>query len=331
MISRITLTIMILTILCLAGIAHGGINFIYPQPKSWVSNPDHLILKLNSFDLSGVRVTVNGLASDILPIGTPEYRKEFQDFLVLRASWDPGSNEVLVEGFKGGQKTESASTTIFYNVNKKPAAVPPDFRPNRFHTPEQEKLCTLCHQMNPAQAQLGGGNLDKSNPCYSCHKRMLETKFVHGPAGTFSCGYCHVVASTPRYATPKREMLLCNECHAEKNAEFKKRKFLHGPIDAGMCEVCHDPHGSPYPAQLKMPINKLCLSCHGSVGDGMHVVRTSTGKGHPLEGVNAIPRSTSGKEMSCVSCHNPHSSDVRYFFVNNAEDKMMLCQMCHNK
>jgi predicted CXXCH cytochrome family protein len=321
-----------LLLACSAAIADAAITFVYPQQKSWIKQQDHFILKLNSFDFTGVRVIINGVPSDILPIGTPEYRKEYQDFLIMRAQWDPGVNDVQVEGFKGAQRIEFVKTTIFFNAKKDPSAIPPEYGPNRFHVPESEKLCTPCHRMNPTQNQMMvGGNLDKSNPCFTCHRQMLQEKYVHGPAGTFSCGYCHAVQASPKYSVPKRDAALCNECHAEKGAEFKKRKFLHGPIDAGMCEVCHDPHGSPNPAQLKQPINPLCLSCHASIGETVHIVRTPAGKGHPLEGVPDPSKPQSGKEISCVSCHNPHSADVRYLFVNNAEDKMQLCQMCHNK
>ena len=40
---------------------------------------------------------------------------------------------------------------------------------------------------------------------------------------------------------------------------------LFGPNhDTVECATCHDPHGSPYPASLRMPNNRsaLCLTCH---------------------------------------------------------------------
>jgi predicted CXXCH cytochrome family protein len=105
----------------------------------------------------------------------------------------------------------------------------------------------------------------------------------------------------------------------------------HGPIDAGMCELCHDPHGSGTIAQLKMPINKLCLSCHEQIGAEAHVNRSSYGEGHPLSGKPDISSKGKGRELSCVSCHEPHGGEFRYYFQAGKENRMDLCQYCHKK
>ena len=309
--------------------ANAAITFVYPAPKSWVKRADYLILKLNDPAITGVRITLNGEASGIMPIGTPEYRKAFRDFIILQALWDKGKNDVSVEAFSGDKRIETAVNDVWFNPGGKEPA-PPEYQPNRLHTPENEKLCAPCHSMNPTPAQLAAGP-GKGNPCFGCHKKMMNSTFVHGPAGTYSCTYCHTGDRKFKYAVPKRDAALCNECHSDKGDEFTKRKFVHGPIAAGLCEVCHDSHGSPYPAQLLMPINDLCLSCHEDVGKGYHVTRTTSGAPHPLTWKSDPSKPSSGREMSCISCHNPHSGDVRYFFVNNAEDRLLLCQMCHNK
>ena len=41
--------------------AFGGITFIYPAPNAWVERSDHLIIKLNSAEVTGVRIGVNGI------------------------------------------------------------------------------------------------------------------------------------------------------------------------------------------------------------------------------------------------------------------------------
>ena len=253
-----------------------------------------------------------------------------QDFIILQSVWDPGKNDLVVEGFNGDKKLETVTTDIFYNISRDPAAVPPDYRANTVHVPETEKLCSPCHSMNPTALQFEN-SLDKKNPCYVCHKKMTNVNFVHGPTGTFSCAYCHSLQGKPKYVPVRRDALLCNDCHTDKAAEFKKKKFLHGPVEAGMCEVCHDPHGSANPGQLVRPINELCLSCHEKISTDIHVVRTSSGTGHPLGGVPDPSKPGSGRQLSCISCHNPHGADVRYFFANNFDDRMQLCQMCHNK
>lgn len=328
--SKRTALLLLIFFLKLCAVAAASVVFVYPPPKSLVHKSEHLIVKLNNPDATGVKITVNGLASDLMLVGSPEYRKAFEDILIVQPQWDAGKNDITLELFKGAELVETARSDIYFLARKGSAAAPKEYKETRIHLPETEKICVNCHNMNPNEAQTS--NLqEKENSCYGCHKRMLNVKYVHGPTGTYSCGYCHSLKTAVKYDTPTRDIALCNECHADKATEFKKRKFLHGPIEAGMCEACHDSHGTNYPSQLRMPVNELCLSCHEEVKTTPHVVRTTSGGGHPVDGrPDPSPRGKGGM-ISCVSCHDPHAGDVRYFFVNNAEDRMLLCQMCHNK
>lgn len=314
----------------LAGPAFGAISFIYPAPGSWVKKSDYLILKLNSTDFTGVKISVNGEAGELFDIGSPEYRKLFQDIVIVQPAWDPGRNRITVAAFRAKEQAETASAEIYYYPGSELSRVPPEYKPYVMHLEERDKLCAGCHNMAPTVEQMSS-SLEKQNPCFGCHKRILTAKYVHGPAGTYSCGYCHTAGGSPKYHPIKREAELCNSCHGDKEAEFRKRKYVHGPIEAGMCEVCHDPHGSAYQYQLRAPVNELCLSCHDKIRNEFHVVRTPSGEGHPLGGKPDPSRPGSGREMSCVSCHAPHSADVRYFFRNNVESRLALCQMCHQK
>ncbi|HEY3309657.1 MAG TPA: cytochrome c3 family protein [Desulfuromonadaceae bacterium] len=325
-VSSIIAYIIILT----TGTAFATVEFIYPAPSTWVKNANHLILKLNQNDLTAIRISVNGLQSDMIDVGSPEYKKLFQDFFIAQTVWDNGRNSILVDLFTGGQKIESAKLEIFYLPAETSQQAPPEFTSNTVHVPNTERLCAACHNVNPTPAQMNS-SLEKENPCYRCHKKMLSSRYVHGPAGTYSCGFCHSNKGKPKHTVPKRGAALCYECHSDMAAQIKKRKFIHGPIEAGMCEVCHDSHGSPNESQLRLPINELCLSCHGHIKTQVHVVRTTNGEGHPLKDKPDPAKKATGRNMSCISCHNPHAADVRYYFVNNAEDRMQLCQMCHNK
>lgn len=294
-----------------------------------MSSSGHLIFKLNQIDLNTLRITLNGVPGDPVNVGSPEYRKLFQDFFIAQALWDPGVNKIVVDLFKGGQKIETANLSVFLS-EKGAQGVPPEFSAAVMHRPESERLCQSCHVMNPTPAQMNS-SIEKENPCYICHKKMLSVKYVHGPAGTYSCGYCHSSKGNPKHAVAKRGAELCYECHSDMAIQIKKKKLVHGPVEAGMCEACHDSHGSQYESQLLKPINEMCLSCHGHLRTQKHVVMTTMGEGHPLSGKPDPLKKTSGRQMSCVSCHNPHGGDVRYYFINNAEDRMLLCQMCHNK
>lgn len=327
---HITSLIFLCILIFSAGTARAAVEFIYPAPSTWVGNCGHLILRLNQLDLTAIRVTVNGLASDMIDVGSPEYRKLFSDFFIAQAVWDTGKNSIQVDLFKGGQKIESATAEIYYVPSDSSTQAPPEFMPNTMHLPEKEVQCAPCHNMNPTPAQMNS-NVEKENPCFVCHKKMLTTKYVHGPAGTYSCGYCHSVKWNPKYAVPKQGAPLCYECHADMAEQMKKKKFIHGPIEAGMCQACHDSHGTQNEFQLIKPVNELCLSCHGHIRNQFHVVRSTTGGGHPLSGKPDPLKKASGKELSCISCHNPHAGNVRYYFIKDAEDRMALCQTCHNK
>lgn len=329
MLRRASLIIFSLLLLsCTSALA--AVEFICPAPSSWVKGSGHMIIKLNQIDLTAVRIAVNGNASELIDVGSPEYRKLFRDFFIAQANWDNGRNSLQVDLFRGGQKVETAAADIFYVAPDNSQQAPPEFTPNTMHLVEKERLCLSCHNMNPNREQMNS-NIEKDNPCFGCHKKMLNVKYVHGPAGTYSCGFCHSSKGNPKHAVPKRGADLCYECHADMAVQLKKRKYMHGPVEAGMCEACHDSHGTPYESQLRLPINELCLSCHGHIRTQTHIVRTTTGGGHPLKGFPDPAKKGTGKILSCISCHNPHASDVRYYFVNNAEDRMQLCQMCHNK
>lgn len=329
MLKRVLAIISVL-LLFTSAIASGAVDFVYPAPNSSVTSSGHLIFKLNQTDVTSLRITHNGLVGDPVDVGSPEYRKLFQDFFIAQSLWDSGANRVVVDVFKEGQKIETAGMSVFYVPDGSTQKVPPEYSPIIMHRTESERLCQSCHNMNPTPAQMNS-SIERDNPCYVCHKKMLAVKYVHGPAGTYSCGYCHASKGSPKHAVPKRGAALCYECHADMANQIKKKKYVHGPVEAGMCDACHDPHGSQNESQLTKPINELCLSCHGHLRGQVHIVRTTTGESHPLSGRPDPVKKGTGREMSCISCHNPHGGAVRYFFVNNAEDRLALCQMCHNK
>lgn len=319
-----------LYILSVPSPSSAAVSLIYPPSKSALTRADHLVMKLNSLDSTGIKVTINGVDSDVLPVSSPEYRRAFQDFVILQPLWDKGKNTITIDLYKGTAKEDSLTAEVFYAPKGEGVSVPAEFSSSILHVAETERLCAPCHNMAPTLTSVNT-SVGKANPCYTCHKKMMNTDYVHGPAGTFSCAYCHALQGEPKYATPKRDAALCGECHVEKVKQFKEMKMRHGPIDAGMCELCHDPHGSATIAQLKMPINKLCLSCHEQIGVGVHVNRSTYGAGHPLSGKRDISPKGQGRELSCVSCHDPHGGNFRYYFQGGMEGRMELCQYCHKK
>jgi predicted CXXCH cytochrome family protein len=313
----------------LPGAVSAAVTMIYPEPGGAVTDTRHLVLKLGSSTASGVVVTVNGVSSESLPIGTLEYRRAFGDFLILQPIWDKGKNQLTVDMFNGEKKLETFTAEIYFAPKRESSEIPKEYRPSVMHRPEADALCVPCHNMRPTMKQVIDVP-DKDNACFSCHKRMANQKYVHGPVSTYSCAYCHALQGLPLYATSKRDAKLCYDCHQEKEKELKGYAFLHGPVAAGMCEICHDSHGSDNPAQLHMAINKMCLSCHEQIATTIHVT-TVSGETHPLSGKTDPSDRGRGRELSCISCHDPHGGKARYYFVTGSDSKMDLCQMCHKK
>jgi len=307
-----------------------ALEIVYPEDKTYFQRSDFLILKGGSAPpLQGMTVDINGAKSEIIDISASEYKAAFGDFLILQPAFDPGKNEVVVDGYAGGQKVASAKATIYF-LDGDPSAIPPsEFRPYVLHTPAREKLCVPCHNMNPDQAELASSDVT-THPCASCHSRMLNHSHVHGPAGVFRCVDCHDPASKPnKYQVRAKGAELCMECHLEKMRKFNENKYVHGPVGAGLCLVCHNAHASEFPAQLHAKTNVICLGCHDKVKKEVHVGRGVGGKGHPLEDV--MDPTNPGRELSCASCHDPHGGQASALFRRNITSRFALCQICHLK
>lgn len=332
MLLRRSFALTIIYCLCHVAAAYAeNLTLIYPADKTVVSRSDFLIIKGgNAPPLEELTIEVNGVVSDPLDISSEEYKAAFADFLILEPTWSPGENSVVVQGIVGGKIVSTAKADVFFSKLEDPLAIaPPGFKPFVMHTAEKEALCIPCHNIQPSDTELKSATAE-SNPCASCHARMFNDKFVHGPEGVFQCSDCHDSKSRPqRWQITKDEVTLCGECHTEKIDEFKKNAFVHGPIATGNCTICHNPHASAEPAQLNAPTNLLCVGCHSSVKEGDHVVRGVGGAGHPLsKGKDPL---RPGKTMSCASCHNPHGGAGKSFFRNNLTGRFALCQLCHKK
>ncbi|NWF52149.1 MAG: cytochrome c3 family protein, partial [Nitrospirae bacterium] len=93
------------------------------------------------------------------------------------------------------------------------------------------------------------------------------------------------------------------------------------------CNVCHDAHASKDVALLYYPITDGCLMCHPKIAKAPHAAGGVLQAGHPLSG-RKDPSSKYG-ELSCSSCHNPHSSDYMNLFRYEASRPLDLCKSCH--
>jgi predicted CXXCH cytochrome family protein len=180
--------------------------------------------------------------------------------------------------------------------------------------------------------------LIKSTPglCFDCHMTdELMGRERHGPYKIGQCGGCHVShqGDQPKLLIA-RSPELCFTCHS---TEDFKNKYVHKPVAEGRCFDCHGVHTTPYKGLVKADANEGCRKCHSGVFGGSHPstplppdvkVRGKGGRsGHPVDKVDDPRRP--GRVLSCVSCHNPHSSDWKGLFRYKAEKPADLCQHCH--
>lgn len=313
-------------LLCSNGYA---LQLLYPLDGTYVTKSNYLIVKGGTDPLlTGVSIEINGVNSDVIDISAEAYRATFGDMFIVKPLFDPGKNQIIVQGFVGKERLATVTATVYYQ-DQFDQAPPANFTREVFHYAEREKPCAACHNMTPAAAELSNPD-PRKNPCASCHMRMLSLPHVHGPAGVYECTYCHEVSSVPSKYMPRLEgAALCTECHEDKLEEFRKAKFVHGPVEAGLCLACHDPHASSERGQLIMPAYELCASCHAQVVKVPHVARGSSGKPHPLKGV--VNPAGTGEDLSCASCHEPHSGVTDAMLRWGLESRMSLCSKCHSK
>ncbi len=184
-----------------------------------------------------------------------------------------------------------------------------------FHNHEREASCLPCHALAVDQATRKPRTRDDSI-CSSCHRSKLETAFVHGPVGAFTCLACHreqPPESAPKYFVADQGPELCNACHETKR-DLSNHRFVHGPLAVGQCKVCHDPHGSPFRLQLHSEKKQLCYSCHQEL---RRTLETSSAIRHAVI-----------EEKGCAVCHEPHASQLPLQLRRPLNE---LCLDCHEK
>ena len=318
----------VIVTLCILPFSAQALEMVYPADKTVVLRSDFLIIKGGATPvLEAMIIEINGVASDPVDISDEAYKTAFADFLIMEPEWSKGKNTITISGLVGGKSVTTLKADIYYSPLADPLLlIPAGYKQFVMHTAANEALCVPCHNMNPSAAQLRNPTAE-DNPCGACHRRMFDKAFVHGPEGVFQCSDCH--DSKKNWRVTKAEDVLCGECHTDKIDEFKNNSFVHGPVAVGSCTSCHDPHASAEPAQLYAPINQLCSGCHSTVKEGDHVGRGTRKAGHPLSKVKDPLRE--GKQLSCVSCHNPHSGKSADLFIRNLSGRFSLCQECHKK
>lgn len=175
----------------------------------------------------------------------------------------------------------------------------------------------------------------KTVNCLECHGELEKGKSVHA-AIAMGCESCHTAIDATDVPHIKKNKIakglsalppdLCFGCH---DKSMFGKKVVHAAVGMG-CTGCHNPHASNAASLLLSPVEKLCVTCHEKQSSGKHVMAGfSLGDRHPMK--SATDPAKPSRELSCVSCHNPHSSSQQKLFVNETSSPSNLCLLCHKK
>ncbi|HUA15323.1 MAG TPA: cytochrome c3 family protein [Verrucomicrobiae bacterium] len=232
------------------------------------------------------------------------------------------------------------------------------------HPPFAEKSCEMCH----APAKDGKVVLTQTDVkalCVTCHDdkgKQIETAKVQHPGAAGDCTDCHNPHASRQPGLPKTNGVeICIGCHTDQ-ADQGKKAVLHQPAFKQACGICHEPHGGDNAKLLRVTGNGLCLECHGPDSapkrlEAEHVLTIFDGKvklpedyyqtnkvpilplkyglGHPVDYhpvSDVMDPSNLNKvktPLSCLSCHQPHSSAQPGLLVKDQQNNMAFCDSCH--
>ncbi len=249
-----------------------------------------------------------------------------------------GQNSVILRSYKDDVMVDEQVRDVFvtskpYNDQK---SLPEKYIQNFFHTKTHEVKCIRCHDMS-VNEQEGIAFMDVSESnCYKCHNRITKEKYAHAPSVNWLCRSCHTGKTgqfNKKYAYKSQYLVAdpvsqeCFKCHDKQKEEWGKKRFRHKPVDSGRCDKCHNSHSSEEVFYLRKPVWELCTECHEDKISGMHVVKTFTNVVHPTHGKKDPSRP--GKDLSCISCHDPHASNGPSLLRSSSA--IGLCSKCHQK
>lgn len=199
------------------------------------------------------------------------------------------------------------------------------FKGSSVHAPVKNGMCTACH--DPHQSNYLNLLLKQSPVlCYTCHEKVkFEGKYGHTPVGM--CTFCHNPHASNYGNILKMDVPdVCLACHDK--AQFKKKHVHPIVMIPNGCMLCHNPHANNKQDVLLHPVFDLCTSCHSAKADGRHILgEMNLGFGEVIHPVQGVPDPAKpSRKLSCISCHEPHSSDFPNLFIQEN-----LCERCHKR
>jgi predicted CXXCH cytochrome family protein len=231
------------------------------------------------------------------------------------------------------------------------------------HAPFEAKSCDACH----APAKDGKVVLTQADPkslCVTCHEdkaKLIESAKVPHPGAAGDCTDCHSPHASNQPGLPKTDSVsICLSCHSD--IDDPKKPVHHQPAFALGCATCHMPHGGDNDHLLRAKGNALCLECHGpdsapqpvegepllSIFNGqiklpedyykankVPILPLRFGLGHPVDGhpvsdvMDLTDQSKVKTPLSCLSCHQSHSSAQAGLLIKDQVNNMAFCDNCH--
>ncbi len=171
-----------------------------------------------------------------------------------------------------------------------------------------------------------GLSAEQPDLCFGCHdKAQFSKPNVHAALsmGCTSCHNPHASKHAKLLSSPMPDV--CYSCH--DRAAFMK-KNVHPPVAIG-CTACHQPHSGDIARLLNSPVPDLCIMCHDAMSSGKHVMAGHGSGNHPVSGKPDPSRPE--RELSCISCHLPHASDLATLFTGAQGYPKSICLTCHRK
>jgi len=211
----------------------------------------------------------------------------------------------------------------------------------RCHGPGSEHVQhpTRTNILNPGAMD----SLSASDTCIQCHSQgrprtvRIEGKYYDWPVG-YNVGLRLADFWNLEDCTlGQTSFLYFPDCTAHKN-RMQGNDFVQSVMyrRGVTCSSCHDAHGTTNSAQLRKPVDQICMDCHGPTSPNGPRTATLEAHTHHKEG-------SAGSK--CVACHMPqietegvpdalvHAHTFR--FISPAEtDKYKIpnpCTSCHQE
>jgi len=305
-------------------LAEDIIKIISPQDMVWVNGRlINLVYRIKSDSYDATIITLNSHSDQVQPGAIAKLGIHHSSLLLTG-----GRNRISIQVLKDKKILAKKIITVYLrsNLNEQYDTPPHRFKQYTFHTGYNEIICRPCHAEELLENSKSRQN-EELPSCYTCHKKIIDYKYVHGPASVWTCSMCHNKNTAElKNGVPSPEITVCRMCHTEELAAWQTEKFGHGPTMAGKCAFCHNPHASDENFFLRTGTSDLCGYCHQDKLMKPHIVADFFKQGHPVkrEGGKAGERT-----ITCASCHNPHASNNVNLLIGFKESITDFCGNCH--